>query len=193
MTSTSGPTAPRTARSRLASSAGLSPTWILIAEKPRPTQPRENSTRSSTGRCATRGRADGIELTLAVNHLAHLIQAYFGDGARFGVKIDYSQEDKPLSTIGPLTLIDDLPETFLVMNGDIVCNLDYRAFFEAHVAARVPVSVAAFRRETKIDFGVLDLDERNRLVGFREKPIYHFDVSMGIYGLNRSVIERLAP
>ena len=64
-------------------------------------------------------------ITIAVNHLAHLITAYFGDGSRLGLKIDYSFEDAPLSTIGPLTLIEDLPENFLVMNGDILCDLDY--------------------------------------------------------------------
>ena len=73
-------------------------------------------------------------VTLAVNHLANLIQAYFGNGEKWGLEIDYSLEDRPLNTIGPLTLINDLPDNFLVMNGDILCDLDYRAFFENHVA-----------------------------------------------------------
>src|SRR5215203_6372838 len=72
-------------------------------------------------------------ITLAVNHLSHLIISYFGDGARLGVQLDYSLEEGELSTIGPLTLIDDLPENFLVMNGDILCDLNYRDFFESHL------------------------------------------------------------
>lgn len=130
-------------------------------------------------------------ITLAVNHLSHLIMAYFGDGSRFDVQLDYSLEEGELSTIGPLTLIDDLPETFLVMNGDILCDLDYRAFLEAHVAATSDISVAAFRRHVKVDFGVLRYDEAGRLLGFQEKPEYDFDVSMGIYCINRSVIDGL--
>lgn len=131
------------------------------------------------------------QITLAVNHLSHLIMSYFGDGARLGVNIDYSLEDGELSTIGPLTLIQDLPDTFLVMNGDILCDLDYRAFFESHVAARSLISVSAFQRHVKVDFGVLRYDASSRLESFQEKPEYDFDVSMGIYCINRSVIEAL--
>src|SRR5437899_10570758 len=68
-------------------------------------------------------------VTLAVNHLSQLVMAYFGDGSRWKIRLDYSLEDEPLGTIGPLTLIDDLPDNFLVMNGDVLCDLDYRAFF----------------------------------------------------------------
>lgn len=130
-------------------------------------------------------------ITLAVNHLSQLIMAYFGDGERLGVKIDYSLEEGELSTIGPLTLIDDLPENFLVMNGDILCDLNYKSFFDAHVDAGSRISVSAFRREVKIDFGVLRYDESGRLNKFQEKPEYDFDVSMGIYCINRSVIDAL--
>lgn len=130
-------------------------------------------------------------ITLAVNHLSQLIMAYFGDGERLGVKIDYSLEEGELSTIGPLTLIEDLPEDFLVMNGDILCDLNYKTFFDAHVKAKSKISVSAFRREVKIDFGVLHYDEQGRLTEFQEKPEYDFDVSMGIYCINRAVIEAL--
>ena len=132
-------------------------------------------------------------VTLAVNHLANLVAAYFGDGRRWNVKIDYSLEQSPLSTIGPLTLIKDLPENFLVMNGDILCDLNYRAFFERHVSCNADVSVAVYRREVKIDFGVLEYDQQLRVRAFREKPMYSFDVSMGIYSINRRVIETLTP
>ncbi|MDF3034818.1 MAG: nucleoside-diphosphate-sugar pyrophosphorylase [Paucimonas sp.] len=130
-------------------------------------------------------------VTLAVNHLSNLIMAYFGDGSRLGLKLDYSLEEGELSTIGPLTLIDDLPENFLVMNGDILCDLDYRAFFSRHIETDSQISVSAFRRQVKIDFGVLRYDESGRLTAFQEKPVYDFDVSMGIYCINRAVIEAL--
>jgi NDP-sugar pyrophosphorylase family protein len=132
-----------------------------------------------------------LDITLAVNHLSHLIMAYFGDGSRLGVHISYSLEEGELSTIGPLTLIDDLPESFLVMNGDILCDLNYRAFFDAHLAAGSEISVAAFRRHVKVDFGVLGYNPSGKLESFQEKPEYDFDVSMGIYCINRSVIQGL--
>jgi NDP-sugar pyrophosphorylase family protein len=71
--------------------------------------------------------------------------AYFGDGSRFGVKLDYSLEEGELSTIGPLSLIEDLPDNFLVMNGDILCDLNYRNFYHAHLNEGSLVSVSAFR------------------------------------------------
>jgi NDP-sugar pyrophosphorylase family protein len=134
-------------------------------------------------------RAGVKHVTMAVSHLAHLIMAYFGDGQRWGLKIDYSLEDKPLSTIAPLKLIHDLPEHFLVMNGDILTDLDFAALYERHVAGGADITVATFRRDSRIDFGVLRTDDSNRVVGFEEKPVYHFQVSMGVYAISRRLLE----
>lgn len=136
-------------------------------------------------------RSGFTHITLAVNHLSHLITAFFGDGGRLGVTIDYSREESDLGTIGPLTLIDDLPENFLVMNGDILCDLDYRAFLETHVRAGHLISVSAYRRQLSVDFGVLHYDQTCSLRAFEEKPVLDFDVSMGVYGMHRSVIKAL--
>lgn len=130
-------------------------------------------------------------ITLAVNHLADLVMAYFGDGKKWGILIDYSLESKPLNTVGPLTLIQDLPENFLVMNSDILCDLNFRMFYEEHVKEKSRVSVAVCSRESVIDFGVLKYDRDSYLTEFHEKPTYRFDVSMGIYCFNRSIIEKL--
>jgi NDP-sugar pyrophosphorylase family protein len=136
-------------------------------------------------------RCGFTHITIAVNHLSQLIMAYFGDGSRLGVKVDYSLEEGELSTIGPLTLINDLPSDFLVMNGDILSDLNYREFLEAHIAAGNQISVSSFRRQVKVDFGVLRHDSHGRLQEFTEKPTFDFDVSMGIYCLNRSIIGAL--
>ncbi|MDD5691361.1 MAG: nucleotidyltransferase family protein, partial [Candidatus Omnitrophica bacterium] len=82
-------------------------------------------------------------ITLAVSHLVDLVMAYFGDGKKWGVLIDYSLEDKPLNTVGPLTIIDNLPENFLVMNSDVLCDLDFKEFYDAHVKSGANISVAA--------------------------------------------------
>jgi len=132
-------------------------------------------------------------ITMTVNHLANLIMAFFEDGSKWGIKIDYSLEDRPLSTIGPLTLINDLPENFLVMNGDILTNLNYKQFMETHIQQQSEVSVALYKREAKIDFGVIQYDSSNHMITFVEKPSYNFDVSMGIYCINRKTVENLQP
>ncbi len=130
-------------------------------------------------------------ITIAVNHMANLIMAFFKDGSQWGTKIDYSIESQPLGTIGPLTLIPDLPSDFLVMNGDILCDLDYMGFYNYHIRKHNQITVSTVKRRADIDFGVLKYDANNVITDFVEKPVYLFDVSMGIYCLNRCVVERL--
>jgi len=127
-------------------------------------------------------------ITMAVNHHAELIKAFFGEGAKWGVRIDYSLEDKPLGTMGPLRLISDLPQHFLVMNGDILTDLDFAGFHEAHVAARSLFTISSHRRDQLIEYGVLETDTNHQLIEFREKPSTPFEVSMGIYMVSRDIV-----
>jgi NDP-mannose synthase len=128
-------------------------------------------------------------ITLAVNHQAELLKAYFNDGSRWQVRIDYSLETQPLGTMGPLRLIADLPEHFLVMNGDILSDLNYDAFLGQHVAEGRLFTIAAAGREQKIDYGVLQISDDQHLRSFEEKPSIPYLVSMGIYGANRRVLD----
>jgi NDP-mannose synthase len=125
-------------------------------------------------------------VTLAIGHLGALIRAFASDGSRWGLEIDYVEEDKPLSTIGPvLNLLDRLPEHFLVMNGDILTDLDYGKLLADHRSADVPLTVATYQREVKIDFGTLET-ANGEIVSFREKPTLYYSVSMGVYAVSRS-------
>jgi len=130
-------------------------------------------------------------ITLAVNHQAELIKAFFGDGSKWKVRIDYSLEDCPLGTMGPLRLIKDLPENFLVMNGDILTDLDFAEFYKRHVTKNKPFSISAYCRKHTIDYGVLETDNEGMLKGFQEKPTNAYNVSMGIYMVNRSILDYL--
>lgn len=128
-------------------------------------------------------------ITLAVNHQAEIIRAFFGDGEKWGVRIDYSLEPAPLSTIGPLRLIPDLPESFLLLNGDILTDLDFSAFFDRHLEGTADFTIAAHRRVHRIDYGVLHVDSESRLCGFEEKPAAGYLVSMGVYAVRRRILE----
>lgn len=128
-------------------------------------------------------------ITLTVNHQAEIIKAFFGDGSRWNIKIDYSLEEKPLNTMGPLKLIKDLPENFLVMNGDILTDLNFSDFYDEHISNSRLFSISAFSRVEVSEYGVLDAGEDNYLTGFREKPKHNYTVSMGIYMLNREVLD----
>jgi mannose-1-phosphate guanylyltransferase len=131
-------------------------------------------------------------VTLAIGHLGHLIRSYVGDGSRWGMKITYATEESPLGTIGPLLALADLPQDFLVMNGDILTDLRFSDLLATHRASAAPLSVATYRREVNIDFGVLT-SSGGRVVEFTEKPTIDYRVSMGVYGVNRSVLERYEP
>jgi NDP-sugar pyrophosphorylase family protein len=133
------------------------------------------------------------QITLAVGHLAELIQAYFGNGEKWDLQIDYSREHSPLGTMGPLKLIPELPDHFLVMNGDILTDLDFDDFYRAHCRNDSIFTVAAYHRGVNIDFGVLQTDTNGELVGFHEKPDYEFDVSMGVYTVSRRVLDHIPP
>ena len=119
-------------------------------------------------------------ITLAVNHQAEIIKAFFMNGEKWGVKIDYSLEDHPLGTMGPLRLIGDLPDNFLVMNGDILTDLDYAAFFDTHVKYSEIFTISSYLRELLVDYGVLETRD-GYLLELREKPRMTYEVSMGVY------------
>ena len=96
-------------------------------------------------------------LTIVTGHLAELIEAFFGDGERFGIPIDYYREEEPLGTVGGLRLLEGLDEDFLVMNGDVLTDLDYSEFLDEHRASDAAASIAAHRREVQVSLGVLEL------------------------------------
>jgi NDP-sugar pyrophosphorylase family protein len=127
-------------------------------------------------------------VTLAINHLGPLIRAFVGDGRRWGLVVDYVEEDRPLSTVGPLfALKDALPDEFLVMNGDVLTDLDYADLLHQHALSARGLTVAIAERTHKVEFGVLDV-EASQIVGFREKPDLRYQVSMGVYGMSRRTL-----
>lgn len=127
-------------------------------------------------------RHAGVDrVTLAVGHLANLLMTFFGDGSRWGLQIDYSLEDTPLGTAGPLASIEGLDETFLVMNGDVLTTLDYTALIAYHRARDAAATIAMHQRDVKIDLGVIEVDKTNRVRQYIEKPSFDYRVSMGIY------------
>ncbi len=135
--------------------------------------------------------ANVTDVIIAVNHLRHLIEAFFGDGSRFGMSITYSVEDKPLGTAGPMSLVlDQLEENFILTNGDLLTNLDMGRMIDDHISSGAAATIGTYRRELKSEFGLLEVDENMQMVGYREKPTYQHLVSMGLYVLNRDAVRR---
>jgi NDP-sugar pyrophosphorylase family protein len=134
-------------------------------------------------------RAGIDEVILAVNHLHQLIRAFCGDGQAFGLRIDYSLEDEPLGTAGPIAaLLDRIDRTFVVANGDLLTSFDITAMVGAHRSVGADASIAVYEREIKVDFGLVETDSTMRLIGYQEKPSYTHLVSMGLYVLERDAV-----
>ena len=133
---------------------------------------------------------DMKDIIMAVGHLSELIEAYFGDGKKFGVDIEYSVEQEPLGTAGPLRLFaDKLDETFIMMNGDILTNLNLQELLEYHKQSGASATISMTNRKEKINYGIVETNADNNLTGWKEKPSLDHNVSMGIYVLEPAALE----
>jgi len=126
------------------------------------------------------------KIVISVNHLADLIKAFFNDGSNLGLDISYCMEKEPLGTAGCLSLIENLSDTFLVMNGDLLTTLDYSALVRAHIKFDATATIGSFPRQVAIDFGVLELGDNGELLAYKEKPKLEYIVSMGVNVFDKS-------
>lgn len=126
-------------------------------------------------------RAGIHDVVLTVGHLAGLMRAFFQDGSHLGLNISYSFEDHPLGTAGPLGLIDGLDDTFMVCNGDVLTTLNLRDLMDFHRQKQGVATIASHVRQVRIDLGVIETNGDHSIVGYQEKPVIDYLVSMGIY------------
>ena len=138
-----------------------------------------------------------VDITLCIGYLSHLIHAVLESRNNGRVRIRYVLEQFPLGTAGPLRLVEELDDTFIVMNGDVLTDLDYSDLLEHHHRHRNLVTIATHARSIKIDYGVLRFDgeggDGQRIMGYVEKPEYVSPVSMGIYVFEPAALEYIAP
>ena len=135
------------------------------------------------------------DITLTLGHLAELVKAYFQHRQELTQKIQlrYVVEEKPTGTAGSLSLVSGLTDTFLVMNGDLLTNLDLDALIQFHREQKALLTIATHTRHIKIDLGVLQFDESHQITAYLEKPEQSYHVSMGIYVYEPAVLEQITP
>lgn len=132
-------------------------------------------------------RQAGISrINISTHHQAEEITNYFGDGSKIGIQINYIHEKVPLGTAGVLSLLHDVEVPILVMNGDIITQLDFRALMHFHLSKKADLTIAAKQLDFKIAYGVLETAE-DRVTRLEEKPTHHFMINAGIYVLNPSI------
>jgi len=133
------------------------------------------------------------DVTICTGYLAELIKAVCGDGGKFGLNIEYVGEEQPLGTAGPLSLIPNLTDPFIVMNGDLLTTLSFPSMLNFHKRQKADFTVGVFPREVKIDFGVIQFDKRGEFSGYREKPKYNYEVSMGVNVISLAAMKHVPP
>ena len=132
-------------------------------------------------------------VTLCNGYLGELLIAVCGDGSKFGLSVSYVQEEEPLGTAGPISLVNARSDPILVMNGDLLTTMDFAKMLASHIDCSADATIAIFKRDVPIDFGVIDSDKDGMFTGYREKPVFRFEVSMGVYILNREVARSVKP
>lgn len=127
------------------------------------------------------------EAILTIGHQASKLVRMVTAAGHFDLSIRYSEEPRPLGTAGPLKRVKGLGRDFLVMNGDLLTDIDFKKFMAFHRASGAIATVAACHRRQPVDFGVIRTDG-DRIADYLEKPVMEYLVSMGIYAFNREVL-----
>jgi NDP-sugar pyrophosphorylase family protein len=130
---------------------------------------------------------------VCLGYLAPLMQAFLGDGARWGVAIEPRIEPEPLGTAGALRTIEGLTDDFYVVNGDTLTDLDFPAMATAHRSASAIATLFTPWVDEQIDYGVVSIDEAGALTEYSEKPRRGYHVSSGVYVLSRGVLPLIPP
>jgi dTDP-glucose pyrophosphorylase len=125
-------------------------------------------------------------VNVATHYKSEVIADHFKDGEAFGVEIRYVKEDQPLGTAGALSLIEEVDEPLLVMNGDILTRVDFRALLTFHREHKADLTVCVRQYEFRVPYGVIDTDGVN-VKGISEKPVVRNFINAGIYLLNPQV------
>lgn len=128
---------------------------------------------------------------LAIHYLGQMIEDHFGDGDKFGVKIQYLRESSPLGTAGALSLLDSKPESsFIVTNGDVITDINYVELLNYHQQNNAAATMAVRGYELQNPYGVVKT-QGLEIIGFEEKPIFRSHINAGVYVLEPSVLNVL--
>ena len=126
---------------------------------------------------------------LSVGYLSSLIKAYFGDGQKLGVEIEYIQEDNPLGTAGPIALLPEIDKPYLVLNGDLVTNLNFAEIVNFHNTQDSILTIGIHELKYQLPLGFLEINHNKEIIDYIEKPIKKYNMSMGIYVCSPSILK----
>lgn len=129
---------------------------------------------------------------VCLGYLAPLMQAFLGDGSRWGVAIEAHVENEPLGTAGALRDLAGLGEHFFVVNGDTLTDLSFQDLAETHVQSGAWATLFTPWIDEKVDYGVVSIED-GALRDYQEKPRRGYHVSSGVYVLSRRMLGLIPP
>jgi mannose-1-phosphate guanylyltransferase/phosphomannomutase len=165
----------------------------LTSNQPKPMMPIANvPMMEHVVKLLARHGFDDIVVTVAF--MANHIRTYFGDGSELGIRMRYAAEETPLGTAGSVrNAMAELDETFLVISGDVLTDVDLGAIVEQHNARRAFATIALKRVENPVDFGIVITRDDGQIERFLEKPtwgeVFSDTINTGIYVLDPGVFE----
>ena len=125
---------------------------------------------------------------LCVSYLRESIEDYFGDGEKFGVKIEYAISKKQLATAGQLKTAEKfIDDDFVCMYGDSILNFSLRSMIKQHSIKKSFVTMSLNEHKTTLPYGVIETSKKGKVVNWNEKPEIKANVNMGCYIMNPQV------
>ena len=131
------------------------------------------------------------DVFVATNYMAEYVQAFLGDGRKYGVRLAFSREEQPLGTCGPVTLLEkELDSPFILINGDVLTTLNFRKAYDTAVSHPAPLVVITKEIRTPFSFGTV-VSEGDRILDVLEKPDFRYEVLAGIYVLKPQILKEI--
>lgn len=130
-------------------------------------------------------------ITITVMYNYNIFKSLFPKNKFNNVKIDFLIENKPMGTSGALKIIKNLPEEFLAMNGDIITNINFRKLYNFHKKTKSDLTMCVKTISSKIEYGAVEMDKKNFLKSFKEKPIIKTNINLGIYVMKKKLIKNI--
>jgi NDP-sugar pyrophosphorylase family protein len=145
--------------------------------------------------CRQLATAGFTHITLSLGYMSLYFRTFMAQHRKLQdlITIDFVEEEAPTGTAGSLASIPDLQGTFLVMNGDILTSLDYKALVQHHQKEGATLTIAAHQKSVKIDLGILEMNSESHITGYIEKPTLRYPVSMGIYVYDAAALDYITP
>jgi len=127
------------------------------------------------------------DIVISTGYLGRMIEEYFRNGSELGVSIEYARSNRPMGIAGQLRAAEEkVGDTFLCLYGDAMLDFKLDKLIDFHLKSRAMATMTLMKYETKLKYGMIDVDKRGRVTSWREKPVIEGDINVGCYVMQKS-------